>query len=351
VEALRRKRGGIAVFAALVALAISISLLIPRVADAKETVVVRGDRSTIAIDDAKLESLIHLELGEKSALIELVVIELGAKSVATVVVARRDGSVTKGAIDLSGARGAGDVDRTIALFVGELSREEKPSPSASASPAPAPAAAPTTTDTTTDAPATPKARDTSNGARLVVGGTGRVVGIGRTGGNAVVFGPTLGVSLGIGDRARIGALGRVGFASANDRIGKVSALLVGGGIDAAYRLYVSADRSMKIDTGPRVVASWIHGEGIAAAPAAGGGGGASSQQVITTRESSALGIDLAWFIDASVILARPFFLGLAMEGGWLTPGLDLRADNRKILQVSGASLGATLSIGVDFEPR
>lgn len=320
-------------------IAAAVAILFVTSAAEGETVVVRGDRS-VAIDQAKLGALVHLELGERADQVEAVIVEISGTgaNVATILVTRSDGRTNKGAIDLR----ASDPERTIALFVGELSRDESPNVESdggnAASPTQTRAPPPVSLDTRpTEKPGA------TNAARLFAGAGVRVVGMGRDGA-AVVSTPAVGASLGLGAHVRVGVLARAGFASKSDRLGKVSALLVGGGIDAAYRAHESRDHSLKIDTGPRLLASWIQGEGLARTE-----GGAA--QINRGRESSAWGLDLAWFVEATMTVAGPVFLGLGLEGGWLTPGLDLRADERSVLQVSGATLGATLSVGLDFEAR
>ena len=230
----------------------------------------------------------------------------------------REGEPRRGVVEL---RGAADVERTIALFVGELARgtaEPAAAPTATPPPAaPATPAPPLTPEPATTGPASPaRLRATllaAFGARWL------------TSGGATVLTPHVEGGVVIREVLRFGVLARYGHASAEDPIGSVSAHAASGGLAATLRL--ASTGSLALWTGPRAE--------IGVITARGDGAGASS--------ASSLLLSAAWALEGRAALGPVDGL-LAVEGGFLGRGLELRADDRSILELSGGFGGVSLGL-------
>ena len=282
----------------------------------------RGTRANL--DVAKLEGLVRLELGERGGAARVVVTIVDADR-AEVTLARLGADrppeePRRGVVEL---RGAADVERTIALFVGELARTAEPPPAA---PAPATTPAPATPAPTAEAAQpTPPADSASSRLRATV-----LASFGArwtASGGAIVLTPHLEGGVVVRDALRLGAIARYGSASADDPIGSVSAHSGSGGLAATLRLASSG--GLALWTGPRAE--------IGVVAARGDGPGASS--------ASSLVLSAAWAIEARAALG-PIDGVLALEGGWLGRGLELRADDRTVLELSGGFAGASLGVGL-----
>lgn len=310
------------------------------------------------MDEAKLDRLVRMELGASD--VERVAIDVAAGR-AAIEVRHRDGSTRTGTIELGGSR---DRERTLALFVGELSRDtsEPPpstSPSAPASSAPAssassssatassassssapassaPAASasaapaalsspPSASPAPRESPVAPRDRG-AIGPYVHAGAAARLV----TAGGALFLGPLLEVGTGIAGRVRAGFVARYAIAAAADPLGTIRAQNASGGVALAYRFL--ATRAIALDTGPRIDVGWLGGHGV-------GTGGSATANV------SFVG---AWTIESRFAIAGPFALALALEIGWLAPGLDLRADDRAPLRAAGALAGANVGLVLDL---
>jgi len=127
------------------------------------------------------------------------------------------------------------------------------------------------------------------------------------------------------DALRLGVLARYGHASADDPLGTVSAHAASGGLAASLRL--ASTTSVALWTGPRAE--------IGVITARGEGTGASS--------ASSLLLSAAWAIEGRVALG-PLDALVAVEGGFLGRGLELRADDRSILELSGGFTGVSLGL-------
>ncbi len=280
---------------------------------ANADVVVRGDTTTV--DKPKLDGLVELELGGNTDVDE-VTIDVSGSS-ASVVLRRRTGESRTGSVHLP-TDGPGDVERTMALFVGELSREPEPEPEPPRATIPAPP------PPDRSAP-TPVERPSGASPGILAGMSGRAF----TSGGALFLGPFLGGSMEI-DRLELAVVGRYAVASENVALGTVKARIASVGVVGAYRLVEAG--LLAIRAGVDVDLGWIEGEGD--------GGRAHT--------ASGFGVATAGFLDARWPVSRAVFVMFAIEGGALVPGLDLRAGDRIALTASGAFAGA--SVGLGFAP-
>jgi hypothetical protein len=129
------------------------------------------------------------------------------------------------------------------------------------------------------------------------------------------------------DVLRLGAIARYAYASAADPLGTVSAHAIATGAAGTYVLMAS--RGFALATGPRFE--------IGAALGSGRGANASATTAFIFAGS--------WEIEAHVKLGGATLFG-ALEGGSFVRGVELHADDRDVLHLSGpfagAALGATL---------
>jgi hypothetical protein len=283
---------------------------------AKSGVVVRGDKA--ALDETKLEMLVRLELGDASAVDEVIVDVANGR--ATISVERRSGTSRTGVIALP-ASGSGELERTVALVVGELSRERDPESDARVPSSPPPP--PPSSDRPPPAGSRPN-EPPAQGPSAIAGGNLRIIGS-----NAFV-GAFASVGSGVSRRVRLGLVARYAAASADDTLGSAAAKIASGGVSASYRLLTTG--SIATDTGPVVEASWIGGSGDG----------------IGARTTSAFGVIGAWSFEARWSVAEPITVALAAEGGYIAPGLELRADDRMVLRIAGPFAGVSLGVGVGF---
>lgn len=275
------------------------------------SVVVRGAGAT-TIDERKLDDLVQLELGRNTDVDEVVVDV--SKDRASIALQRRGGGSRAGVVDLP-ASGSGDVERTVALFIGELSREPDVPVIVEVAPV------------TPSAPASPPSADVAKTSRLapsvLAGGTARMFAS-----DALVLGPFLSGGLTIGERVRLNGVGRYGVASTDVSLGSVYVQTVSIGASAAYQL--AARGRLSLDVGAGIDLGWIGGRGEGS----------------SARTASGYGVTGTGFLEARWN-TKPVVVALAIEGGWLAPGLDLAAGGRTALAMSGPFAGASLGGGFE----
>lgn len=262
------------------------------------------------LDVGRLESLIDLELGAAHRLTR-VIVTIGAEDRVELAV-ERDGSRRTGTVDV---RSASDAERTIALYVGELARNAE----RSAPPAPPPA--PQRTPIGTGPPSIAGGGQTESPSRLRAHVLAAMGGRWMIDGGALMLTPHLEGGVVWRDDFRFGALARYGYASADDRIGSVSAHHVSGGLAATVR-FVSTE-SFEAWTGPRAELGFVTAKGRG------------------TGESSASSVSFAgtWTLEARAVFGSIAVVG-SLDLGWMGHGLELRADDRTILRLSGPFIGA-----------
>lgn len=148
-----------------------------------------------------------------------------------------------------------------------------------------------------------------------------------TAGGAAVVSPRVEGGLRASKALRLGVIARYAYASAEDPLGRVTVHGVTGGVAATFT--VLARRSFAVASGPRVELGWLGGSG-------------EGQNGRSTSTFAASG---AWEIELSVPLGPVTLFG-AVEGGALVRGLQLRADERTVLDMSGALLGASAGVAL-----
>jgi hypothetical protein len=122
---------------------------------------------------------------------------------------------------------------------------------------------------------------------------------------------------------RLGATARYAYASATDPLGTVRAHAFAGGLAATYVLLSSA--SLALATGPRLELGVI----------AGSGEGSNGET------TTALTLGGAWEIELHVKLGGVSLVG-SVEAGTLFRGVELHADDRDVLHLSGPFVGFAL---------
>lgn len=281
---------------------------------ANADVIVRGHEERVQV--ARLSSLIDLELGPSSD-IERVTVDL-ADSDATISIRRKNGRERRAQIGLDETR-SGDVERTIALFVGEVSRDEDvpiatpPSPNVTPM---VPAAAPEAV------PVVPRRSTASHS--LFAGLDAHVF----ASGGAFFVGPLIGADAQIADRLSVAIRGRYLVAGADVALGSVNAKLASVGPSASVRL-LGTDL-LAVRAGAAFDVGWFHGSG----------------EGTDARTTSALSIAPSVHADARWALSSRFLLTLEAHGGWLGPGVELRASNRPALAAHGVFVGTSLALGM-----
>jgi hypothetical protein len=266
------------------------------------------------VDGRKLEDVIDLELGSADDVEHIdVALAIGSAEIEVVLRAKPP---ARGTVDL---RDANDVERTIALFVGELVRGAPPEP-------PPPAPPPPAVAPTSEAPPPERAQPSTTNlyARALVGPRWMTTGGAGSIGARIEGGLAL--------RALdIGVFGRFAHASVDDVLGSVGANTFGGGAAATYDFLRTP--STALGTGPRVAikSTTAYGDGAAA---------------VTGSSTSAVSVEASWELLLHVRVAAPVDALVALEAGYAFGGLDLRADDRRVLYLAGPFAGG--AIGVDL---
>jgi len=220
-----------------------------------------------------------------------------------------DGTKRRGAVDLPER----DTERTLALFVAELARTSDAPPPPAPTPTPPPEKPP------------PSERPSSDDSHLAILATmgGRI--LFRDG--SLILTPRAEVGW-QWSRLRVGGIARYGTVGGDDPLGSVRAHLLTLGLAASQHL--SPESSFSIAHGPRVEAGFVTAKGS-------GTNGANARAFNATA---------AWELEARAIVARPVTLVFAIDLGILFPGLDLRADDRTVIDLAGPF--ASASVGVSF---
>lgn len=284
-------------------------------ASANADVVLTGDATRI--DKTKLDGLVQLELGSTTD-VDTIAIDVSGES-ARVALRRRRGTSRTGSVDLPTGN-ATDVERTLALFVGELSREPEPEPPQS------PPAAPPAPSTTPERPVKKPIATPKTAPAVLAGTTLRVF----TADGALFRGAFLGGLLAVDKRVDLGINARYAIASTDVPLGTVKARIVSGGFTGAYRLVEK--ESFAIHAGVGVELGWVEGSGEGA----------------LAHTATTIAVDTRAFLEARHSISGRLFGTLTFDGGALFPGLDLRAGDRLVLAASGPF--ASVSLGLGFAP-
>jgi hypothetical protein len=269
---------------------------------ARADVELRGQPS--AIDGSALDALVRLELGEASTQVKRIVVDVkGPRAEIEVEVGAE---VRRGTVDLP----ATDVERTLALFAAELART---------SPAPTPRA-----DAPSERP--PASNDqatTERGAFALMATMGARI-FGRDG--SLLLSPRIEAGVRASDAIRVGASARYGFASGEDRLGTIRAHVVSGGLAASHHL------------APRNPVSFAHGPRIEAGVIAASGDGTHASA------ATAFTLSASYEVELHIRIARSLAIVVALDGGIHWFGVDLRADDRSVLDLSGVFGGTSAGL-------
>lgn len=258
------------------------------------------------VDARALADLVELELGPAERTIDRIVVRIEGKA-AFVEIIRKDRS-RSGSVALAD----GQVERTIALFASELARRFETEPDAVPTAPSAPAA------TAPEAAAAPAPSPLGGASRLTLSATmGARLLVSK---ESLMPTPRVEVGLLVSKTLRLGASARYGYASEDDALGSVHAHALVGGLGATFRF---ADW---VATGPRFE--------LGAIAAGASGTNASS--------ASALATSASWEIELCARVFGSFAVVLAPEVGWYLSGLELRADDRSVLEIRGGFLGLSL---------
>lgn len=306
-----RRRAITSIFALFLPCVVFAVALFPSPAHAAG-VEVRGSGSKV--DVAKLEALVRLELGERESATN-VVVTLAREDRADIVVVRGGESRT-GSVVL---RGSADAERVIALFVGELARNDGAPPEP-----PPPAAAPASGGS--DGAADDTQVDVSGVMRPAFAAHMGVRAMGA--GGALVLTPHLEGGLTMLDFVRLGVIARYGYSTGDDPLGNVSVHAFGGGLTASVRVASGSSR-FSCWMGPRAEVGRMIGSGDGAGQ----------------RTASSTALSLAWAVEGRMTLGS-YDAILGIEGGWVGGGLDLRADDRSVLSLAGSFVGVSAGFGL-----
>lgn len=282
----------------------------------KPSLEVAGDRG--ALDAPRLEGLVALELGADAPRVVRVVVTVRSGRAAV------DVEVDKEHRQSSLAMSAVEPERALALFVAELARgtlaPERtepvvPEPAESAMP---PAAAPVAPPRAPPPPAT-----TSDPWRLsLLGAMGARVTTAR---GHVLPSPHLELGARREESLRLGVTVRYASASSDDALGSVQAHLLSGGVAATYVLTSSA--RFALATGPRVELGVVAGSG-------------EGRNADSATAASFAGV---WELELHLRLGALTLVG-SVEGGSIFRGVELRADDRAVLDLSGPFAGLALGL-------
>jgi hypothetical protein len=205
-----------------------------------------------------------------------------------------------------------DLERTLALFIGELAREEisskPPSPRR---------------ETESSTPREAAMQEAPSPRILATGGV-RYMAVG----GAFVSMVRIEGGLPVTKTLRIGVVGRFGHSGADDALGSITANMASGGVAATYDIPLSS--ALTLATGPRGEFGWMGGEGS-------GTNGSSA---------STLSLSSAWEVQAVLRMGGPLGFVVAIEGGYVGRGLELHAADRRVLDLSGPFAGVSAGVAV-----
>lgn len=269
-----------------------------------------------AVDARALEDLVKLELGGEAPLDDVTIQLAGDR--ADVVVARA-GKKRSGSLTLP----TKNPERALALFIGELARrfetEPEPEPKRIEQEPPKPAAPPEPLPFVPLANAPPPPMPEPKPTIFVLGTMGARVFAPE---GSLLWTPRIEAGV-VGNPVRIGGIVRYGQASASDPLGDATVHAINGGLAATLLFDTFA-------TGPRVE--------LGALFASGDGSRSSSKASVAPAFS--------WEIEAHVAATDWLDLIASIEAGWMWNGLDVRADDRTLLQIGGGFAGASLGLAV-----
>jgi hypothetical protein len=276
------------------------------------------------LDAHRLDDLVKLELGTTStstssstSTIDKVSVRIdGDRAEVTVV---RGGATRSGSVALP----HGNVERTIALFVGELARrfETEPAPEPPAKenppPPPPPKAEPARP------PVLPVPGEPSEHARV---GPYGLVSMGarwfaRDG--SLLATPRLEGGLET-SAFRLGLSARYAYGRASDPLGTASLHALTFGLSPSLVL------GEVVTTGPRLELGFLS--------ASGEGTRASS--------TSAFALSAGWEVELDLRIGDSFAVAPAIEAGWMIEGIDVRADDRSVLEIAGPFAGASIGLAL-----
>jgi hypothetical protein len=268
-----------------------------------------------AVDARALDDLVRLELGATAPLDDVTVALAGDRAD---VVVTRAGKKRSGSVTLPPK----NAERTLALFIGELARrfetetETEPPPLEQEPPKPAPETPPSA-PIAADPP--PPPRPEVKTPIFVLATMGARV---HASEGSLLWTPRMEAGV-VGNPVRIGAMVRYGQGSASDPLGDVTVHALHGGLAATLLLDTFA-------TGPRVELGGLF--------ASGDGSRSSSKSSVAPAFS--------WEIEAHVAATDWLDLFASIEAGWMWNGLDVRADDRTLLQIGGGFAGASVGLAV-----
>lgn len=270
--------------------------------------------SSTNVDVRKLDGLVALELGEHGASIDVEVTLADDASSAELVVRDNARSAERHAVvDLSGVT---DIERIVALSVGELARSEPPPPPASPPP---PAATPDVVTPASTSPSRELYALAAFGVRRMLSG------------GATVLLPRLEGGFALSPSWRAGAFAYYGHASADDALGAISVDMAGVGLSTSFDF--ARTEHLTFGTGPRIELGWMWGRGE------GVGGSTSSTPTFSAT----------WQFQAFTRIVRAAGIVTALEVGFAGPALDLHANdssNRSVLDLAGLYTGLSLGVGI-----
>jgi hypothetical protein len=238
-----------------------------------------------------------------------------------VITVTRDQATRSGSVALS----RHDVERTIALFVGELARrlETEPELQAPATESPAPSSPPVVA-TDEAAPrgviaSVDEAHARGRGMYGLVSMGGRL--FARDG--TIVATPRLEGGF-LASPFRIGLTARYAYARATDPLGVAAVHGFTGGLAPSL---VWGDL---LTTGPRVELGVLSANG----------------QGTRASSTSTFALSAGWELELHIPIGATFALVAMIEAGWMMQGIDARADDRSVLELAGpfggVSAGALL---------
>ena len=293
---------------ALILLAV-LALASPANAQTAEHVELRGE--TQALDRGRLDDLVALELGATRVTRVVVDVSRGRAEVDVEVAAEhRKASVTLASVE---------PERALALFIAEIARgtivPERTEPVAP-TPAPTPAAPAPRSTTSPAAPTAP--------LRLsILGAMGARVTTAR---GHVMPSPHLELGVRRNDAFRVGGTLRYAYASADDRLGTVEAHLVAGGVAGSGTLISGPD--LALVTGPRLELGAAFGRGE----------GSNADRATALTVAGAWAFELHLVVDG----ASGATAFVSAEAGSFFRGVELHADDRSVLHLTGPWLGFAL---------
>lgn len=289
---------------ALILLA-ALALASPANAQTTEHVELRGE--TQALDRGRLDDLVALELGATRVTRIVVDVSRGRAELDVEVAAEhRKASVTIASVE---------PERALALFIAEIARGTiAPERTEPATPAAAVPAVPTPRDTTT--PALPPAPLRFS----FLGAMGARVTTAR---GHVMPSPHVEIGVRRDNAFRVGGTLRYAYATADDRLGTVEAHLVAGGVAGSGTLVSGS--GLALVTGPRLELGAAFGRGE----------GTNADKATAWTVAGAWALELHLVFDGATAF-------VAAEAGSFFRGVELHADDRSVLQLTGPWLGFAL---------